>query len=115
MTLGTYWYIDLWRGIVAVVALWMATLVLRLAYRRWQDQRRGLTDRRTDPFVYLSYAIALISFALFRIDRFGHPLDARLPAATLVVVTGFIGLMRRVRFSAHPPHRRHDDDGEGAR
>lgn len=101
-----YLWFDLYRVALAAFALWMAVLVLRLGWHRFLDLRAGRRDERTHPFVYLSYALALGAIAGFRIGGLGTSPEVRLWVASAIVLFGFLGLTRRLRFSLRPPHRR---------
>lgn len=100
--------VDAWRLVLMATSLWMAALVFSLFLRRWRDVRereRG-TDDRTHPLTYLSYALTLVAITGFRPKHFGEGVSPELVAATIIVVTGGIGIARRVRIDLTPPWRR---------
>lgn len=107
--------IDLWRLAVSALALWMGFLITRLAWRRWHDLRAGIADERTHPLVYVSYATTLYAIAAYGTAALGTPLSSRLFVSTLIVVTGFVGLMHRLRFTLTPPWRRPPAPSRGRR
>lgn len=98
---------DIVRVLVAPAALVLAALVFRLAMHRW---RRRWTDperyaQQTHPAVMLSFALCLFFMAIRRVDSLGTPWSWYVVPSIVILVSGYIGVLRRV--DMRWPWRRH--------
>lgn len=88
--------VDYWRIAVAAAALWLAFLVLRMAWVRW---RTPSERHRTHPATHVSFALLLGTVATRRVENIGLPPDAYLYVTSTAVILGLVGVLRRVRLS----------------
>lgn len=102
-----YLVLDLLRCAIIAAALWLAVLVLRLTYQRWRG-READPNRygRTHPMTMLSYAICLIAIVVRRADNLGTPWSGYVLFSIAVLITGYVGVLRRIRMDWRPPWRR---------
>lgn len=88
-------FADILRLLVAAGSFWLAALVLQICW-----SRRGTSVSRPDRpqfLTYLSFAGCLVMLGATRIENIGEPIDWTLPAATVVIVLGFVGVIMRTR------------------
>lgn len=91
----TYVLADVLRLVIAAGSFWLAALVLQICWTR-----RGTGVSRPDRpqfLTYLSFAGCLVMLGTSRIENIGHPIDWSLPASTVFIVLGFVGVIMRTR------------------
>jgi amino acid transporter len=100
---------DLLRVATIAGALILCALVVRLAVhrhrRRWTDPE--IYARQTHPLTMWSYAVCLFFIAVRRADQLGEPWSWYMAPAIVILILGYCGVARRVRFTVAPPWRRH--------
>jgi hypothetical protein len=99
--------LDIVRCVTIAAAWWLCALIVKLTYQRWQTRS---TDpdryRRTHPATMASYAVALFFIGVRRADNLGDPWSWYLLPSIVILVLGFIGVLRRIRVPLTPPWRR---------
>lgn len=99
--LGQHWWADLLRIASISGCLWLAVLVIRLAWlRHGEPKRPGQPHLLTS----LAYAGGLVLISIERVERWNLPPDWHLAASLLIVSCGITGALMRVRL--HRPGSR---------
>jgi hypothetical protein len=96
---------DALRVGLAVAALWLGVLVLRLGWIHRHDRRK---PGAVKPHLatYVSYAMALMTLAAFRLGHVGEPPTWGLIPTAVCIGLGLWGVLARVKLPRVPPHRR---------
>ena len=87
---------DALRLAVAVVALWLAVLVLRLG---WLHRHDANNPQAVKPHIatYVSYALSLMTLAAMRLDHIGEPVAWGMVPTVVCVGAGLWGVLSRTR------------------
>lgn len=94
-------YADLFRILVATVAIWLAALVARLGWVKYR--RTGTFREGTHWSLYAALALAMVLVAVLRVERLQQDVTFDLWLSVAVVAATAWGVLRSTRF--HWPHR----------
>ena len=91
-----YLWMDALRVLLAVAALWLATLVLRLGWMQRHDVRNPAAIK---PHIatYVSYALSLVTLAGFRLQHVGEPPTLGMIPTIVCIGAGLWGVLSRTR------------------
>jgi hypothetical protein len=95
----TYLWWDVLRVVMLVVALLLLAFTAKMLWWRiTSPEADGV--RQTHPASIISYMVALVAIAAWRMARLGHPPNEDMITALLVLATGVYGAWHHVRIPA---------------
>lgn len=103
---GQHWKADVLRLAVIAGCLWLAALVIRIAWVK----RRAAEKDEPHLFTSMSYAAVLVLISIERVERWNLPADWHLFGSLAIVAFGMVGVLTRFRIKLRPPWKRRRRD-----